>query len=203
MLWQFPQNSDPKSFAALAAEFLLWAEVEPQFSRETVQKYGECLKQVWLKLGEKPVGEISKADLLSLKSAWLAKHLSASRQMSLLLALKRFLVFCRDEKKTLLKLDPEEIRPPVRPKREVVFLTPDEIEAFIATIPLKTYQGQVHHAGLRLRAVVEALLGTAMRISELLSLNRDGIDFERREARIVGKGNKQRTVFFTERSLVW
>jgi len=30
-------NTDPKSFSALAAEFLLWAEVEPGFSLETVQ----------------------------------------------------------------------------------------------------------------------------------------------------------------------
>lgn len=203
MLWRFPQNSDPNSFSALAAEFLLWAEVEPQFSRETVQKYGECLKQVWIKLGDKPVGEISKTDLLTLKSHWLSRNLSASRQMSLLLALKRFLVFCRDEKKLALALDPEEIKPPQRPRREVVFLTPDEIDAFIATIPLTTYNGYVHQVGLRLRAVVEGLLGTAMRISELLSLNRDSIDFEHKEARIVGKGNKQRTVFFTDRTLLW
>jgi site-specific recombinase XerD len=203
MLWQFPQNSDPKSFAALAAEFLLWAEVEPQFSRETVQKYGECLKQVWIRLGDKSVADISKSDLLLLKSYWLTKKLSASRQGSLLLALKRFLVFCRDEKNALLSLDPEEIKPPPRPRREVVFLTPEEIEEFIATIPLTTYKGGTHQAGLRLRAVVETLLGTAMRISEVLSLNRDSIDFDRKESRIVGKGDKQRTVFFTDRALHW
>jgi integrase/recombinase XerD len=203
MRWQFPQNSDPNSLSTLAAEFLLWAEVEPGFSRETVQKYGECLKQVWLRLGDKLVCNISKTDLLSLKSHWLAKNLSASRQMSLLLALKRFLVFCRDEKKLRLAFEPEEIKLPARPRREVVFLTPEEIESFVATIPLITYKGGVHHAGLRLRAVVEVLLGTAMRISELLSLNRDSIDFARKEARIVGKGNKERTVFFTDRALVW
>jgi len=203
MRWQFPQNSDPKSFSALATEFLLWAEVEPGFSRETVQKYGECLKQVWIRLGDKPVCEISKIDLLSLKSHWLSRKLSASRQMSLLLALKRFLFFCRDEKKIELCIEPKEIKPPPRPRREVVFLTPDEVEAFIATIPLTTYRGDVHQAGLRLRTVVEALLGSAMRISELLSLNRDSIDFKRREARIIGKGNKQRTVFFTDRALTW
>jgi integrase len=62
--------------------------------------------------------------------------------MSLLLALKRFLVFCRDEKKILLKLDPEEIKAPQRPRREVVFLTPEEIETFIATIPVITYKGR-------------------------------------------------------------
>jgi integrase/recombinase XerD len=203
MRWQFPHNSDQNSFSALATEFLLWAEVEPGFSRETVQKYGECLKQVWTRLGDKSVLEISKADLLRLKSYWLSKNLSASRQMSLLLALKRFLFFCRDEKKIGLCFEPGEIKPPVRPRREVVFLTPEEIETFIATIPLITYKGDVHHAGLRLRTVVEALLGTAMRISELLSLNRESIDFEKKEAKIIGKGGKERTVFFSARSLIW
>jgi integrase/recombinase XerD len=203
MTWQFPQNQDPKSFSALAQEFLLWAEVEPQFSRETVQKYGECLKQVWKMFGDKPVEEFSKTDLLRLKSYWLSKSLSASRQTSLLLALRRFLAFCKDEKKLTLAFEPGEIKPPPRPRREVLFLTPEEIESFIATIPLITYHGDIHHAGLRLRAVVESLLGTAMRISELLSLNRDSIDFERKEARIIGKGSKERTVFFTDRSLGW
>src|SRR6267154_3594932 len=203
MRWQFPHNPEPRSFSALATEFLLWAAVEPNLSRETVQKYGECLKQIWRLVGDKFVCDISKTDLLRLKSYWLSKTLSASRQMSLLLAFKRFLVFCRDEKKLALSLEPEGIKPPKRPRREVAFLTPEEIEAFVGTIPLTTYKGDTHQAGLRLRTVVEALLGTAMRISELLSLNRDSIDFERREARIIGKGNKERTAFFTERSLSW
>jgi hypothetical protein len=42
MRWQFAQNPDRNSFSALAQEFLLWAEVEPQFSKETVQKYGDA-----------------------------------------------------------------------------------------------------------------------------------------------------------------
>jgi integrase/recombinase XerD len=203
MRWQFAQNPDRNLFSALAQEFLLWAEVEPQFSKETVQKYGECLKQVWKVLGERSVPEFSKTDLLRLKSYWLSKSLSASRQMSLLLALKRFLIFCRNEKKLDLRLDPGEIKPPPRPRREVVFLTPEEIEAFISTIPLTTYKGAVYQSGMRLRTVVEALLGTAMRISELLSLDRDSIDFAKKEARIIGKGGKERTVFFSDRSLMW
>lgn len=203
MRWQFPTTEDPNVFSALATEFLLYAPVEYGFSSESVEKYGECLKQVWLFFGERPVSEFSKTDLLRLKSYWLSKSLSASRQMSLLLSLRRFLLFCQEEKKISLKLDPREITPPARPRREVVFLTPEEIEAFISSIPLTTYRGTVHRAGLRLRTLVEALLGSAMRISELLSLNRDGIDFENREAKIVGKGNKERTVFFTNRSIVW
>jgi integrase/recombinase XerD len=203
MRWQFPYNSDPESFARLAPEFLLWAQVELSFSQESVAKYGECLKQVWLAVGEKHVSEFNKVDLLGLRVKWVAKPLSASRQMSLLLALRRFLLFCRDEKGITLSFDPAEIKPPPRPRREVGFLTPEEVENFISSIPLVTYKGGVHHAGLRLRAIVETLLGSAMRISEALSLNGDGIDWKRREARIIGKGNKERTVFFTDRALRW
>lgn len=203
MRWQFPQNSDPESFSALVPEFLLWAQVELSFSPESVAKYGECLKQIWLATGGKRPSEFLKGDLLVLKSHWVSRSLSASRQTSLLLALRRFLLFCLDEKRIALQFDPQEIKAPPRPRREVAFLTSEEVETFVGSIPLTTYKGEVHHAGLRLRTVVETLLGSAMRISEALSLNRDSIDFERREARVIGKGNKQRTVFFTDRALSW
>src|SRR5215813_3419753 len=98
MRWQFPNNPDPKSFSVLATEFLLWAKVEPQFSLETVQKYGDCLRQVWKLIGDKSITEFSKTDLLRLKSLWLSRSLGVSRQTSILLALRRFLFFCRDEK---------------------------------------------------------------------------------------------------------
>jgi site-specific recombinase XerD len=203
MQWQFPKNPDPTSFSALAVEFLFYAEVELGFSGESKRKYGECLKQVWLLVGDRPISEFATGDLLRIRSVWLGKQLSASRQSSLLLSLRRFLLFCRDQKKIVLALDPGEIKPPKRPRREVIFLTPEEIENFVATIRVQTYTGDVHRAGLRLRAIVEVLLGSAMRISEALSLDRTSIDFERREARIIGKGNKERTVFFTDRALRW
>jgi len=57
--------------------------------------------------------------------------------------------------------------------------------------------------GLRLRTLTEVLLGTGMRISEALQLDRDGIDFGKREAKIIGKGRKERTVFFSERAIQW
>jgi integrase/recombinase XerD len=42
-----------------------------------------------------------------------------------------------------------------------------------------------------------------MRISEALSLNRRQINWKNKEAKIIGKGNKERRVFFTDRSLEW
>jgi integrase/recombinase XerD len=79
----------------------------------------------------------------------------------------------------------------------VIFLTKEEIEAFIGTIKTKNWNE------FRFRVLVEVLLGTGMRIGEVLSLNRKTINWEKREAKIIGKGNKERTVFFTQRSLDW
>jgi integrase/recombinase XerD len=187
--------------AALVQEFLLFAEVEAHFSRETVSKYEECIRRVEWLLGVFDPSTFGKAELLRLKQI-LMQQVGASRQTQILLALKRFLQFLRDEKKMAV-LEPEEIRPPKRPRRAVEFLTVEEVQAFTGSIRLLTYDGETLKAGVRFKALVELLLGSAMRISEALALNRNQIDFEKREAKIIGKGNKERTVFFTARALHW
>ena len=54
-----------------------------------------------------------------------------------------------------------------------------------------------------MRTLMELLLATGMRISECLSINRNDIDWEHKEIEIIGKGNKPRTVFFTDRAAEW
>ena len=185
----------------LVAEFSSFVYVEGGFSRESVQKYEECLRRIEQLLGSFDPEHFGKADLLHLKSVLMSK-VGVCRQTQILLVLKRFMLFCRDEKKMAV-LDAEEIRPPRHPRRVVEFLTAEEVEAFAGSIRLRTYEGRPCKSGVRFKALVELLLGSAMRISEALSLNRGDINFEKREARVIGKGNKERTVFFTARSLHW
>ncbi|ORV06912.1 tyrosine recombinase XerC [Mycolicibacterium fallax] len=51
---------------------------------------------------------------------------------------------------------------------------------------------------LRDRLIVELLYATGIRVSELCGLDVDDVDTERRLLRVLGKGNKQRTVPFGE-----
>src|ERR1700739_661987 len=185
----------------LVAEFLTFIYVEAGFSRESVQKYEECIRRIEQLLGSFDPEHFGKADLLHLKSILMSK-VGVCREAQILLVLKRFMLFCRDEKKMAV-LDAEEIRPPRHPRRVVEFLSAEEVEAFAGSIRLQTYEGRPCKSGARFKALVEVLLGSAMRISEALSLNRSDINFEKREARVIGKGNKERTVFFTARSLHW
>ena len=52
------------------------------------------------------------------------------------------------------------------------------------------------HCGIRL--IVEMLYATGIRVSELCGLDVDDVDMSRRLLRVLGKGNKQRTVPFGE-----
>ena len=51
-------------------------------------------------------------------------------------------------------------------------------------------------------AIIDMLASTGMRVGELVKLNRSDIDFEGRECVVVGKGNKQRKVYFDARTKI-
>jgi integrase/recombinase XerC len=54
----------------------------------------------------------------------------------------------------------------------------------------------------RNRAILQTLFASGMRVSEVAGLCREDIDWERRQALIVGKGGRQRLVFFSPAALV-
>lgn len=56
--------------------------------------------------------------------------------------------------------------------------------------------------GARNKAIVAFLLSTGCRVSEMCGLDRDDIDFARGEAVVLGKGNKERTVFLSDVALL-
>src|SRR3989442_12496563 len=100
-------------------------------------------------------------------------------------------------------MDVQQIRCPRIPKTEVLYLTPEEVQQFVAAIPIHKSQRRLDLKWLCFRTLVEVLLGTGVRISEGLSLKRTSVNFQTEEATIVGKGNKERVIFFSPRSLNW
>lgn len=49
---------------------------------------------------------------------------------------------------------------------------------------------------IREKAIIEMLVSTGMRVGELVNLDKKDIDFEERSCIVLGKGNKQREVYF-------
>jgi integrase/recombinase XerC len=78
------------------------------------------------------------------------------------------------------------IRTPKQEKRLPRFLEYEEIKRLLETPPADTW------LGARDRAIMETLYSTGMRVSELVALNLDDIDFLGEVVHIRGKGKKER-----------
>lgn len=188
-------TSGPK-ISSLVSDFLEYSRYELNFSPRTISKYKESLGWFIRDIGDKDICALSVQDFVRLKKMMIERGVGQSRIASVVFATKSFLNYCRGFLK-LDTLEPKQIRPPKRMRREVIFLTKEEIETFVNAI------GNSTMTDLRFRAIVETILGTGMRISEVLSLSRKDISWDKKEAKIIGKGNKERRVFFTDKALEW
>lgn len=179
------------------APFLNYCQVERHVSPATLAKYRDCL-QCWLLpwLGSQDLESLNRLEILNLRKAMVDKGLSIARQYSVIMCLKSFLKFCRSTW-NLRCLDPNDIALPRRPAPDVQYLTKEEIQKVFDAIRIHTF------AGIRLRALIELLLSTGMRISEALSLKRDVFEADAQETEIVGKGQRKRLVFFSRRCRFW
>jgi integrase len=92
-----------------------------------------------------------------------ARGVGESRIAGVVYALKSLLGYARDVLKISV-LDLTKVKAPRTPRREVLFLTAEELEQFVDAIPLRKWTGQSRLSGYRLRALVETLAATAMRI---------------------------------------
>jgi integrase/recombinase XerD len=159
----------------------------------TIVRYRARLERFIQAVGDCPVSDITPELVALYKRKLLDSSLGPATMAGLLSCLRSFLRYLHDVRH-LQVLEPEKVKRVRIPNRTVDYLTKDEVERLMRAIPTHTWSGR------RDKALIEALFCTGMRISEALSLNRDQIDWERNQARIVGKGNKERLVYFNERT---
>jgi integrase/recombinase XerD len=196
-------NNPQATISQILPGFVEYMAVERQFSPATVKKYHDNVRWFVRDVGNLGIQDLCLTDFISLKTRMTERGARAARIAGVIFAVKGLLIYARDYL-GLSVLDLKSIKAPREARREVVYLTEAEIDQFMHGIYLHTpLTHRDHLAGYCFRALVEILLASGMRISEALALNRDSIDGENREALIVGKGNKERTVFFTPRSLKW
>lgn len=77
-----------------------------------------------------------------------------------------------------------------------------ELDELVALVESPVKFEKDLRVGLRNRAMLEVLLASGMRISELVSLNKTQIDGSGRIF-VKGKGRKERFVYLTERAIYW
>ena len=97
-------------------------------------------------------------------------------------------------------LDLEKVKKPKVGKKEVNYLTEEEIEQFLDCIR-KDIEKRETVKNIRIMAFVMLLLQTGARIGEVLSINIEDINRQNKEVPIIGKGNKPRTLFLKDETL--
>ena len=158
-------------FLMITQDILQKEVVKPSdITREVLRKYRLKLNRYGSENGE--------ADLKTITQAY---HL---------IALRGFLKYLA--RREIKSLDPSLIDLPKAARKQVTFLHFDEVEDMLNEIDLST------ESGLRDRAIIELLYSGGLRVSELVGLNRDSINLERREFMVRGKGSKDRPIFISK-----
>ena len=188
-------------FSELISDFIEHLEVERGRSQKTAENYYLYLQRLIEFAGDEPISTLD-AELVRKWRLWLNRYeassgdtLSTITQSYHLIALRSFLTYC--SKRGIKTLTPEKIELPKVRKKQVSFLTPEEVSRLIEAINIDS------PSGLRDRAIVELLFSSGLRVSELVNLNRDHINLKRGEFMVRGKGQKDRPVFVSPEASEW
>ena len=180
----------------LVNDFTEHLEVEGGRSLKTIENYRLYLERFIEFSGDITVDKITSEQVRRFR-LWLNRHINDSNQsLSLitqsyhLIALRGFLTYL--SRRDIQSLSADKIILPRTTRKQVTFLHYDEVSSLLSQIDLDT------EAGLRDRAIIELLFSSGLRVSELVNLNRDHINLNRREFMVRGKGQKDRPVFVSK-----
>ena len=186
----------------LINDYIEHLEVEGGRSSKTAENYRLYLERLIEFSGDIEISKLS-SELVRKYRLWLNRYtndqgdeLATITQGYHLIALRGLLTYLT--KRDIECLAPEKIELPKITRKQVTFLTHDEVVNMREVIP--DDDSEVH---MRDRAIIELLFSSGLRVSELVNLNRDHVNLKRREFMVRGKGQKDRPVFISPEAAEW
>jgi integrase/recombinase XerC len=172
------------------SKYIDYLKVERNASQYTVRNYTDTMMEFFDYVKGQGIGSLKNVNKQTLRSylsylieGGFAKS-SIARRLSAIRSFYRYLM-----REQLINHSPAETTvSPRLDKRLPAFLTEEEVKRLIEAPNLTTPQGQ------RDRALLEMLYASGLRISELVSMNREQVNLATNEIRVWGKGSKERVV---------
>lgn len=168
-------------------DFLDFLATEKGASGHTIKNYGIDLREFMKFVEGKDLKEVTYLDIRSFLAFLKAREYSKSSISRKLACLRSFFKFLTRE--NILTQNPAAgIATPKKEKRLPFFLNPDEITKLLEAPSKNSWEEK------RDKAILEMLYSSGLRVSELVGLNYDDLDFFGGLVRVRGKGKKERIV---------
>ena len=184
--------------------FLEHLEVERNVSKLTIRNYGHYLRKFNEWLETESITDLKDIDqeIIRKYRVYLARHIDDKERTLTKKTQSYYVIALRSWLKWLVKQDapvihPEKIDLPKGESRHMEFLHAEQVIELLAQ-PLLSSK-----TGLRDKAILELLFSTGLRVSELVNLNRDQLNFDTKEFGVIGKGRRPRVVFLSARAAHW
>ena len=184
------------NLSELKTQFLEYLEIERGRSQKTIENYSRYLNKFleWSK-AESPsqITDESVRNFRIFLNRMEGKNGDKLKKISqnyYIIALRSFLKYLA--KRDFKTLQAEKVEIGKSSEREVEFLENSEVERILEAAPGDSLKFR------RDRAILEMLFSAGLRVSELVSINRDRVDFKTREISVRGKGDKFRVVFISD-----
>jgi integrase/recombinase XerD len=175
---------------ALLDSFLSYLAVEKGLSENTLESYSRDVRKFIRFMEENgpgSAGDIRYSHILDYLSHFKDKGLNATTVVRSIVSLKQFFKYLLMEK--LIEENPvAHVRTPKMKKGIPGVITLDEVERLLAAPDESTPEG------LRDAAMLEVLYATGIRVSELIGLKLNDVNFELGFVIVYGKGSKERIV---------
>ena len=187
-------------FDSALNKFLRYLKTEKQYSEHTSANYRRDINQFKKFLKKEyeyllnDVEKISPAVIREYLSTLIIEGLSRRSVARKLSALRSFFkhLFRRGE---IQKVPTENINAPKLNKPLPKFLTIKEIDKLVSAIDTENIIGK------RIYAIIEVLYSTGMRVSEVVNLKHEQIQWREGIVRVIGKGKKERLVMLGDVAL--
>ncbi|MDD2731736.1 MAG: tyrosine-type recombinase/integrase [Candidatus Pacebacteria bacterium] len=202
-----------KSIIEHIPDFLDYCEVEKGLSDNTQKNYEHYLNKFTNWLRYKKIDNLKPHELTP-DHIWdyrlfLSRHIDRNTGKTLgkatqnyyLIALRALLSYFSSKDVVCIPSDKITLPKDVKKEKTIKFLNLEQVEKLLTAPDIKAI------SGLRDRAILEAFFSTGLRIAELASLNTEQFynlkGKKDLELGIIGKGGHPRTVYFSERALLW
>lgn len=146
-------------------------------------------------VGEMDIELIDEYAFVAVREAGMRHGVYGSQRS--VLYFKQLLDYVESKLNVKLKFNYRKFRLPVVPERNIEYLTPSELQRVRGLFDCRTLPS------LRTRTLIEFMMGTALRIGEVCSIDKKDVNFDTGEFRFTDKFGARQTMVCPPNALAW